>query len=104
MTRIVTGAVLLPLLWVILMLAPPSVFLAIALVAISIAVFECYRMLERGGWRPFVWLGLLATWGVIWSFSGREPTFQAVLPHGRRWPEMPSCPTVAAHVVPVSSA
>jgi len=80
MLRVATAAVLIPVLWVAIKLAPPPVFTAIALLFIGGACWECYRMLERRGARPFKGLGLVAGLAVVWSFTGLDPVFGATLP------------------------
>ena len=49
MTRLLTAAVLLPALWAVIKVAPMWVFVGVTLVAISVASFELYAMLERSG-------------------------------------------------------
>ena len=80
MLRIATSAILIPVLWGTIKLAPPLGFSVIALAMIGIAIWECYRMLEAGGSRPFKWLGLIAGLGVAWSFVGLAPQFEPQLP------------------------
>lgn len=69
MTRLVTAAVLAPLLWVTIKLAPAWVFVGAAMAVILAASWECYRMLRAGGAEPLVGVGLLATLGVLASFA-----------------------------------
>lgn len=80
MQRLITAAVLIPLLWVMIKLAPTWVFLCVALVVISAACVECYRMFELGGAKPFTLLGLIAGGLLIWSFLDRPPIIEPALP------------------------
>ncbi len=78
--RVITAAVLLPVLWTTIKIAPPSVFSILALAFIGVACWECYRMLERDGSRPFTGLGLVASLAVAGSFLGFEPSYGPELP------------------------
>ncbi len=80
MLRLATAAVLLPLLWVVIKIAPPWVFLVFTLSMISVACWESYLMLEARGQRPFKWLGVLGGCLLIFSFVGLRPAFEAGLP------------------------
>jgi len=80
MLRIITGAVLLVILWASVVPAPRTVFVAMALLAISIANWECYRMLRQRCDRPLRWMGIVTSWAVVWSFVGQPPTYDVVLP------------------------
>jgi len=80
MSRVVTGALLLVVLWAAVFPAPYIVFVLVAALGISIACWECYGLLALGGERPFKFVGLLVVWGVVWAFSGFEPRFDALLP------------------------
>jgi len=73
MTRLVTAAVLAPLLWVAIKLASPWVFVGLASAVILAASWECYRMLRAGGAEPMVALGLIATAGLLLSFAVPDP-------------------------------
>jgi len=75
MTRLVTAAVLAPLLWVTIKLAAPWVFVGVASAVILAASWECYRMLRSGGAEPLVTLGLLATAALLASFALPDPRF-----------------------------
>jgi phosphatidate cytidylyltransferase len=72
MLRLATAAVLMPLLWVVIKKAPPWAFLGLAILTISIVIWEVYRLLEARGARPLKWIGLFTCWGVISSFLGLE--------------------------------
>ncbi len=80
MTRLITALVLMPALWVAIKLGPPWVFNAGAVLGTSIALWECYGLLGCRGARPFRWVGLLATWGVIASFLPGEPRLALAVP------------------------
>jgi phosphatidate cytidylyltransferase len=80
MVRLATAAVLAPALWVLIKLVPPLAFFLAALVVIALASWECYRMLEARGARPFKVLGLSACAAVAWSFVGLAPRFDPQLP------------------------
>ena len=54
------AAVLAPLLWFFIRETPPAGFYALAVVIVAVASWECYRMLEVTGSRPFKWLGVAA--------------------------------------------
>ena len=80
MLRIVTGAILLPLLWLTIKQAPPWAFIAVALLVIGVAAGECSSMLVTRGGRPFSLVGVVASAAVAWSFGGYTPTFEVSLP------------------------
>ena len=80
MLRILTAALLLPVLWATIKLAPPVVFSLVALAAIGTAVWECLGILGKGEGPPFKWLGLAATLAVVWSFLDLAPRFDTRLP------------------------
>lgn len=80
MTRLITALVLMPALWVAIKFEPPWVFIGVAALGTSIALWECYGLLACRGARPFRWVGLLATWAVIVSFLPGEPQFALALP------------------------
>jgi len=69
MTRLLTAAVLAPVLWVTIKLASVWVFVGVAIAVILAASWECYRMLRAGGHEPLVGLGIVATLGVLASFA-----------------------------------
>jgi phosphatidate cytidylyltransferase len=80
MLRILTAAVLLPVLWLTVKVAPPLVFSMAALAAIGIACWECFRMVDCAGGQPFRGVGLIAGLAVVWSFVDLPPRFGAELP------------------------
>jgi len=80
MLRLATAAVLAPLLWFFIREAPPDGFFLFALPIIGISCWECYRMLEVGGSRPFKWLGLAAALVLTASFRGIPPQFDTLIP------------------------
>ena len=80
MLRLATAAVLAPLLWFFIREAPPDGFLIFALPMIGISCWECYRMLEVRGSRPFKWIGLLAALAVTVSFRGLPQQFDTLIP------------------------
>ena len=63
MRRVLTAAVLLPLLWAAVKIAPAAVFVVVAMGLIVVAGGECYTLAQTGGARPFKWLGLAAMSG-----------------------------------------
>ncbi len=71
MARILTALVLLPLLWWTVTRTTPEVFLGIILGAVTLGLWECFRMLSHcaDGARPFVYLGMPAAWAVVLSFT-----------------------------------
>lgn len=71
MLRVATAVVLLPLLWWVVREGSRELFVALALPLIAVASWECFRMLEARGSRPFTALGIVATAALCWSFSGR---------------------------------
>ena len=80
MRRVLTAAVLLPLLWAAVKLAPAPVFVAVAMALIVVAAGECYTLAQSGGGRPFTWLGLAAMLAVAWSFADMTPRYGVELP------------------------
>ena len=68
--RIITGLLMLPVLWATVMIVPARAFHAIVLAAIGIAGWECYGILDSRGARSFRWLGLLGCLVVVGSFTG----------------------------------
>jgi phosphatidate cytidylyltransferase len=80
MQRLVTAAILAPLLWAAIKVAPPTVFHVVATLAIVGACWECYRMMRGCGATPIAWLGLVAAAFVVWSYSGLPPSISASEP------------------------
>lgn len=78
--RLASAAILVPVLWTLIKLAPAGAFLVVAALAIGVACLECYRMLELQGARPLKLLGMLGALGLVWSFSGLAPHIEAHLP------------------------
>ncbi len=68
--RIITGSLMLPVLWATVMIVPSRAFHAIVLATIGIACWECYGILDSRGARSFRWLGLLGCLAVAGSFTG----------------------------------
>ncbi len=77
MQRLVTAAILAPLLWAAIKIAPPWAFYVIAVLAIVGACWECYRIMQRCEARPLVWLGLLASAFVVWSHGDLPPSVRS---------------------------
>jgi phosphatidate cytidylyltransferase len=80
MLRLISAAILAPILWASVKLAPPGVFCGLLFVAVGVGCWEMYRLLGACGARAFSWLGLLASWAVLWSFVGLVPRFPAAAP------------------------
>jgi phosphatidate cytidylyltransferase len=80
MLRIGTAVVLAPALWLLIKLGTPELFFYIGLAVLALALWECYRMLEQGGARPFMGLGIAAGLAVAWSFVEIGPRFGLDLP------------------------
>lgn len=80
MRRILTAAVLVPVLLAVVKLAPPWVFTTVFAVGIALGAYETYRMLQHDGRSPFVALGVVATFAIAWSFGGLAPHVPARFP------------------------
>ena len=80
MLRLLSAAVLAPILWASVKLAPPGVFCGLLFVAVGIGCWEMYRLLGACGARAFSWLGIPASWAVLWSFTQVEPRYDATAP------------------------
>lgn len=80
MLRILTAAILLPVLWVSVKLAPPAVFYGVAFLFVGLATLETLRVMRNGDARPFVWVGLAGTLTLTWSFLDMAPRVDPVLP------------------------
>ncbi len=63
--RIASGVLFVPLL-IVLARAGGASFLAFVAVQVMLGQFEFYRMVRRKGLEPTVWLGLLASLGLLW--------------------------------------
>jgi phosphatidate cytidylyltransferase len=80
MLRLATAFVLAPLLWLLIREGPRTLFFALTIPVIALACWECYRMLEIKGARPFKWIGVLAGVAVAWSFVDLVPHFALPVP------------------------
>lgn len=80
MQRLITAAILAPLLWAVIKIAPRDVFTLIASLTVVAACWECYRMMRRCEARPLVWLGLPAAGLVVWSYAHAAPRVTAAQP------------------------
>jgi phosphatidate cytidylyltransferase len=78
MIRLLTAAILIPITWWTCKRAPFPVFLAIAMVAIGIATWECYGLLRARGSRPFAALGVFLSLAVVWGYAGLAPRVPAI--------------------------
>lgn len=77
MLRLLTAAVLIPIVLAMIKLAPAWSFVPFAGVFVAAAVYEAYRMMARDGSRPFRWLGVAASLALVWSAGGLAPRFGA---------------------------
>ena len=80
MKRILTALILLSILWPVTELGPAWAFLTLAGMFISVAVWECTRLLGHLGWRPFTLLSLAGSIVLLASFSSIGPSFGPGLP------------------------
>ena len=80
MSRVLTAAVLLPILWLTLKRGPPWAFDAMALLVMILAVWECYLLLEARGSRPLKLLGVAVSVAVTLSFAAEDPGLLPCLP------------------------
>jgi phosphatidate cytidylyltransferase len=80
MLRLISAAILAPLLWASVKLAPPGVFCGLMFVAVGVGCWEMYRLLGSCGAKGFPWLGLPASWTVLWTFTDVAPRFPATAP------------------------
>jgi phosphatidate cytidylyltransferase len=80
MRRILTAAVLVPVLWGVIKLTPPWALLLLIAVGTAIAAWECYGLLELRGARPFKVLGILGCLAITWSFFEAGESFHPTLP------------------------
>lgn len=78
MKRILTAAILLPILFVIIKFGEPFYYFLIGGIAVSIASIELYRILESIGYRCHKWIGIILSLAVAYSFL--EPRFQVGYP------------------------
>ena len=80
MKRVLTAVVLMAVLWIVIKRMPPIVFFGLVALGIAVACWECYRLFEARGDRPFAALGIAASVALAWSFLGAPPAFDPVLP------------------------
>lgn len=80
MLRLISAAVLAPILWVTIKLAPAWVFFALVLLVVTGGILELFRMMRPCGAKPFHWLGLAGAWAVVWAFIDVAPRFGPVAP------------------------
>jgi phosphatidate cytidylyltransferase len=80
MKRVLTAAVLMAVLWVVIKKTTPAAFFALMAVGIGFAAWECYRLLESRGDRPFRVLGIVASLALAWSFLEARPVFSTAVP------------------------
>jgi hypothetical protein len=78
MTRLLTAALLIPAAWYLCKRAPFSMFLAGAVLFAGIAVWEASAILRRRGSRPFSWLAVMGSAGIVAAFALEQP-FGAVV-------------------------
>jgi phosphatidate cytidylyltransferase len=80
MQRLLTAAILVPLLYGAIKWAAAPVFYGAAVLVIVGACWECYRMMQHCGATPFIAPGLAATAATVWSHSGLVPGLVPSLP------------------------
>jgi phosphatidate cytidylyltransferase len=80
MKRVLTAAVLMVVLWVVIKETSPLAFFALMALGVGLAAWECYRLLEHRGDRPFKLLGVAASVALAWTFLEAEPAFPATVP------------------------
>jgi len=80
MRRILTAAILVPVLWCVIKLAPPWAFFLLVAVSTALCAWECYGLLDGRGARPFRVLGTAACLAVTWSFFSGGVPFDAAAP------------------------
>ena len=78
MTRLLTAAFLIPSAWYLCKRAPFPVFLAAAVLLAAVGAWECSTILRRRGSKPFVWLAVCASLGVVGVFALPAPFTAAV--------------------------
>jgi len=78
MTRLLTAAFLIPAAWYLCKRAPLGLFLAAALLFVGIAAWECVGILKQRGSRPFTWLAVVASVGLVGAFAAPTPLAVAV--------------------------
>jgi phosphatidate cytidylyltransferase len=80
MKRLLTAAVLIPIVWIVIKLSPLWVFTLAVSVVLAGAVLEIYALLAHRGQMPFRVLGIVATVAIVWAFSGLVPRLDPLLP------------------------
>lgn len=80
MKRILTAAILIPIVWVVIKVSPLWIFTLAASAVIAGGVIEIYSLLALRETAPFRVLGVTATVAVVWSFSGLVPHLDPILP------------------------
>jgi phosphatidate cytidylyltransferase len=80
MLRILTAAILLPILWASVKLAPPAVFCGVAFLFVGAATLEALRVMRSEESEPFVWIGLVGTLALTWSFLDMAPRLEPIVP------------------------
>ena len=80
MLRILTGVVLLVILWASVMPSPPIAFVALMAVAITIGSFEAASMMRAMGLRPLAVIGLLTVWGIVGAVAFEPQRYATVMP------------------------
>ena len=78
MTRLLTAAILIPAAWYFCKRAPFWMFLLSALILATLAAWECAEIFRHRGSRPFSWLTVVASFGVVAAFAAEPPMFTAV--------------------------
>lgn len=78
MTRLLTASLLIPSAWYLCKRAPFAAFLAAALLLTTLAAWEAATIFRRRGSRPFVWLSVAASFGVVAAFAAPAPLAAAV--------------------------
>ena len=73
MTRLLTAAFLIPSSWYLCKRAPFALFLAAALLLATLAAWECAAICRRRGSRPFTWLAVAASFGIVGAFAAKPP-------------------------------
>lgn len=77
MKRLLTAAVLAPVLWAVCKWAPLGTIVPFLALFSAAACWEFHTMFEAAGARPFKPLGALACFALAWSFSGLTPPIEA---------------------------
>ena len=80
MRRILTAAVLVPILWLVIHYAPLWLFTVLFGAGITVGVLEIYAMFGSRGAEAFRVVGAAAIAALCWSLSGLPPAFDPFLP------------------------